>query len=139
MKVTIIEEAQDISSIKVDELIGSFQTFELSINERSKMKNKSITAISNTDDDNEIQCDMETNKGISNAIIDLGKQFNKVLQKMDRKPRPNVENMSFNISKNSNVQRKGEPDDETVENVASFIGRYESDEDSSDEDITFDE
>ena len=82
---------------------------------------------------------METNKGISNAIIDLGKQFNKVLQKMDRKPRPNVENMSFNISKNSNVQRKGEPDDETIEHVAAFIGRYESDEDSSDEDITFDE
>ncbi|KAK2369245.1 hypothetical protein QL285_082393 [Trifolium repens] len=137
MKVTAIEEAQDISSMKVDELIGSLQTFELSINERSEMKNKSITSISNIDD--EIQCDMETNKGISNAIIDLGKQFNKVLQKMDRKPRPNVENMSFNISKNSNVQRKGEPDDETVEHVAAFIGRYESDEDSSDEDITFDE
>ncbi|KAK2430380.1 hypothetical protein QL285_024221 [Trifolium repens] len=139
MKVTAIEEAQDISSMKVDELIGSLQTFELSINERSEMKNKSITAISNTDDDNEIQCDMETNKGISNAIIDLGKQFNKVLQKMDRKPRPNVENMSFNISKNSNVQRKGEPDDETVEHIAAFTGRYESDEDSCDEDITFDE
>ncbi|KAK2437534.1 hypothetical protein QL285_022413 [Trifolium repens] len=82
---------------------------------------------------------METNKGISNAIIDLGKQFNKVLQNMDRKPRPNVENMSFNISKNSNLQRKGEPDDETVEHIAAFTGRYESDEDSCDEDITFDE
>ncbi|KAK2351719.1 hypothetical protein QL285_096927 [Trifolium repens] len=137
MKVTAIEEAQDISSMKVDELIGSLQTFELSINERSEMKNKSITSISNIDD--EIQCDMETNKGISNAIIDLGKQFNKVLQKMDIKPRPNVENMSFNISKNSNVQRKGEPDDETVEHITAFTGRYESDEDSCDEDITFDE
>ncbi|KAK2382273.1 hypothetical protein QL285_069821 [Trifolium repens] len=140
MKVTAIEEAQDISSMKVDELIGSLQTFELSINERSEMKNKSITFISNTGDDNdEIQCDMETNKGISNAIIDLGKQFNKVLQKMDRKQRSNVENMSFNISKNGNVQRKGEPDDETVEHIAAFAGRYESDEDSCDEDITFDE
>ncbi|KAK2430042.1 hypothetical protein QL285_028420 [Trifolium repens] len=82
---------------------------------------------------------MEMNKGISNAIIDLGKQLNKVLQKMDRKPRPNVENMSFNIGKNSNVQRKGEVDDETVEHIAAFTGRYESDEDSCDEDITFDE
>jgi predicted RNase H-like nuclease (RuvC/YqgF family) len=58
---------------------------------------------------------------------------------MDRKPRPNVENMSFNISKNSNVQRKGEPGDETVEHIAAFTGRYESDEDSCNEDITFDE
>ncbi|KAK2402298.1 gag-protease polyprotein [Trifolium repens] len=77
MKVTAIEEAQDISSMKVDELIGSLQTFELYINERSEMKN---------------------------------------------------------ISKNGNVQRKGEPDDETVEHIAAFTGRYESDED-----ITFDE
>ncbi|KAK2403776.1 gag-protease polyprotein [Trifolium repens] len=83
MKVTAIEEAQDISSMKVDELIGSLQTFELYINERSEMKN--------------------------------------------------------NISKNGNVQRKGEPDDETVEHIAAFTGRYESDEDSCDEDITFDE
>jgi hypothetical protein len=80
MKVTAIEEAQDISSMKVDELIGSLQTFELYINERSEMKN--------------------------------------------------------NISKNGNVQRKGEPD---VEHIAAFTGRYESDEDSCNEDITFDE
>ncbi|KAK2357392.1 gag-protease polyprotein [Trifolium repens] len=36
MKVTAIEETQDISSMKVDELIGSLQTFELSINEDLK-------------------------------------------------------------------------------------------------------
>ncbi|KAK2452208.1 gag-protease polyprotein [Trifolium repens] len=83
MKVTAIEEAQDISSMKVDELIGSLQTFELYINERSEIKN--------------------------------------------------------NISKNGNVQRKGEPGDETVEHIAAFTGRYESDEDSCDENITFDE
>ncbi|KAK2392554.1 gag-protease polyprotein [Trifolium repens] len=83
MKVTAIKEAQDISSMKVDELIGSLQTFELYINERSEMKN--------------------------------------------------------NISKNGNVQRKGEPNDEIVEHIAAFTGRYESDEDSCNEDITFDE
>jgi hypothetical protein len=53
MKVTAIEEAQDISSMKVEELIGSLLTFELAINERSEKKNKSITFNSNTDD-NEI-------------------------------------------------------------------------------------
>lgn len=48
MKVTAIEEAHDLSSIKVDELIGSFQTFEMSINVRSEMKNKGIAFVSNT-------------------------------------------------------------------------------------------
>lgn len=33
MKVTAIEEAHDLSNIKVNELIGSLQTFEMSINE----------------------------------------------------------------------------------------------------------
>src|SRR4051812_48669565 len=33
MKVTAIEEAQDISQMKVEELIGSLQTFEMGINE----------------------------------------------------------------------------------------------------------
>jgi hypothetical protein len=146
----MLEEAQNISSTKVKELIGSFQTFELAINERSEKKNKSIVFNSNTDDDDEIQCDMETNEGISNAIVDLGRQFNKVLKMMDRKPRPNVENMSFDISNNSDVQRKartkekpnqgkGEPDEETAKHVAAFIGRCESDEDSCDEDVSFEE
>ena len=50
MKVTAIEEAQDIYKMKVDELIGSLLTFELSINERSEKKNKSIAFVSNTED-----------------------------------------------------------------------------------------
>ncbi|MCI10090.1 gag-pol polyprotein, partial [Trifolium medium] len=33
MKVTAIEEAQDLSTRKVDELIGSLQTFEMAFND----------------------------------------------------------------------------------------------------------
>lgn len=40
MKVIAIGEAQDFSSIKVDEIIGSLQIFEMSINERLEKKNK---------------------------------------------------------------------------------------------------
>lgn len=36
MKVITIEEAQDISTIKVDELIGSLQTFEMAVNDRTE-------------------------------------------------------------------------------------------------------
>src|ERR1044072_677493 len=49
MKVTAIEEAQDISKMKVDELIGSLQTFELTLNDRTEKKSKSIAFVSNTD------------------------------------------------------------------------------------------
>ncbi|MCI90589.1 gag-pol polyprotein, partial [Trifolium medium] len=36
MRVTAIKEAQDISSMKTDELIGSLQTYESKANERSE-------------------------------------------------------------------------------------------------------
>ena len=42
MKVTTIEEAQYLSILKVDELIGSLQTFEVSINGRPENKNKDV-------------------------------------------------------------------------------------------------
>ncbi|MCI53353.1 gag-pol polyprotein [Trifolium medium] len=50
MKVTTIKEAQDISSTKVDELVGSLQTFELAVSDMTEKKSKSITFVSNTDD-----------------------------------------------------------------------------------------
>src|ERR1044072_236527 len=48
MKVTAIEEAQDIGQMKVDELIGSLQTFELTLNDKAEKENKSIAFVSNT-------------------------------------------------------------------------------------------
>ena len=47
MKVTTIEEVEDLVNIKVDELIGSLQTFEMTLNDRSEKKNKIITFMSN--------------------------------------------------------------------------------------------
>lgn len=52
MKVTAIEEAHDINNIRVDELVGSLQTFELGMSDRSEKKNKSIAFVSNTDNKN---------------------------------------------------------------------------------------
>ena len=98
MKVTAIEKSQDISNMRVDGLVGSLKTFELGISDRSEKKNKSITFVSNTEDE-EDQCDLETGEGISNAIVLLGRKFNKVLKKMDRKSRPDVKHMSLDISK----------------------------------------
>jgi len=59
MKVTAIEEAQDIKNMKVEELIGSLQTFEMAINDKSEKKNKGIAFVSNTSDD-QTEGDLET-------------------------------------------------------------------------------
>ena len=37
-KVTAIEEARDVSTMKLDELIGSLQTFELNLKQNKKEK-----------------------------------------------------------------------------------------------------
>ncbi|MCI93102.1 gag-pol polyprotein, partial [Trifolium medium] len=66
--VTAIEEAQDIGSMQLDELIGSLQTFEVAINDRSERKNKSIAFVSNTDEE-EVQGEMETDESISDEIV----------------------------------------------------------------------
>jgi hypothetical protein len=107
MKVTAIEEAQDISTLKLDELIGSLQTFELAIEDRSEKKSKGIALISNTEDE-EVQNDDDTEGSIEEAIAFLGKQFNKVLKRMDRRPKTNVKDIPFDISKNT---RKPKSDD----------------------------
>ncbi|MCH87884.1 gag-protease polyprotein, partial [Trifolium medium] len=112
MKVTAIEEAQYISSMKVVELVGSLQTFELAVSDRSEKKNKSIALVSNTDDE-ELQSDMETDESISDAIVLLGRQFNKVVRRMDRRPRSNVKNIPFDISKNVSSQKKPKTDEKT--------------------------
>ena len=37
-KVTVIEEARDVSTMKLDELMGSLQTFELNLKQNKKEK-----------------------------------------------------------------------------------------------------
>ncbi|KAG8478934.1 hypothetical protein CXB51_028939 [Gossypium anomalum] len=40
IKVSAIEEAKDLESLKIDELIGSLQTFKLNLDESKKVKSK---------------------------------------------------------------------------------------------------
>ena len=88
--------------MKVDELIGSLLTFELSINERSEKKNKSIAFVTNTEDEEE-DYNLDTDGGISNALVMLGRRFNSVIKIMDRNPRSNVKNISSDIHKLNEV------------------------------------
>ncbi|KAK2436692.1 secreted RxLR effector protein [Trifolium repens] len=108
MKVTAIEEAQDIANMKVDELVGSLQTFELTLNERGDKKSKSVAFISN-DDEEESQTAVEEDENISDALALIGKQFGRVLRRVDRRARQNGQNIRFDINKQQNIVRKTRP------------------------------
>ncbi|KAK2390880.1 gag-protease polyprotein [Trifolium repens] len=109
MKVTAIEEAQDIASMKVEEVVGSLQTFEMNFSDKIEKKGKSIAFISNTDNE---EVDEED---LSKDIVLLGRQFNKILKSVDRRPRRNVQHIQPDISKQGNTSAKTETDDESVQ------------------------
>jgi len=66
--VTAIEEAQDISSMQVDELIGSLQNFELVVDNRTEKKGKGISFTANTADD-EAQEDSAEDENLENLVL----------------------------------------------------------------------
>jgi hypothetical protein len=103
MKVTTIKEAQDITRMKVEELIGSLQTFEMAINDQPEKKNKGISLLSNTYDD---QTEVDLDEEISEVVVLLGKQFNKVLKRLDRGQKPKVKGISSDIGKHNDSQGK---------------------------------
>jgi len=88
MKVTAIEEAQDISSLNVDELIGSLQNFEIIVNNKTDNKGKGITFTSSMDSD-ETQANYEDDEDMSKSLALLGRSFKKIFKRIDRRSRPN--------------------------------------------------
>jgi hypothetical protein len=112
MKVTAIEEAQDITTMKVEELIGSLLTCEVAINERIEKKPKSIAFVTNTEDE-ETQGDLDTEENVNDALVLLGRQFNKIMKRVDGRQKSNGSNIRFNISKEQSNLRKTKPDEKS--------------------------
>ncbi|MCH83329.1 gag-protease polyprotein, partial [Trifolium medium] len=110
MKVTAVEEANDISEMKVEELIGSLKTFEVAINEKSESKFKSIAFVSNAGD-NETK-DGDVGDNISDSIALIGKQLNRVIQRMEKKSGTNVKANQLNINKGTSTQKKIREEDQ---------------------------
>jgi len=96
MKGTAIVEDHDIYSLKVDELIGSLQNFELTVNNKTSKKGKSIAFTSSMDSD-ETQGNHEDDEDMSESLALLGGQFKKFFKPIDRRSRPNGQNIRPNI------------------------------------------
>ncbi|MCH82645.1 gag-protease polyprotein [Trifolium medium] len=119
MKVTAVEEANDISEMQVDELIGSLQTFEVAISERSESKHKSIVFVPNTEEEDTV--DVDNCENLSEAIALLGRQLNRVRQGMEKKSGTNGRNISSNINKGETSQKKQREEDQSNQkNVQCF-------------------
>ncbi|CAJ2658356.1 unnamed protein product [Trifolium pratense] len=99
MKVTAIEEAKDITDMKLDELVGSLQTYEVAANEKMDKKNKSIAFVSNAEEEDQLS-DTESEQSISDAMVLLGKQFNKVLKRMDKRSKTGAADIGRNTYRN---------------------------------------
>ena len=110
MKVTTIEEAQDISSMQVDELIGFLQNFKLVGDNRTEKKGKGIAFTANIAHE-EAHGDIVDDENLSENLVLLGRQFKRIMKQVNRRPKGNGQNIRFNIDKqqsNAKNDRTGE-------------------------------
>ena len=113
IKVIAIEEAQDIPNMKIDELIGSLQNFEIMINNREEKKEKSIAFVSNDDAKNS-QEEYESDERLFEAIILFGKQFNNVLEQAEWRPMSYGQNIRHNFSEQlDDMNKEGAYDEQS--------------------------
>ncbi|XP_024018585.1 uncharacterized protein LOC112090762 [Morus notabilis] len=96
-KVTAIEEAKNVEKMRLDELIGNLQTFEM--NFKAKKKSRGI-ALNADYDEMSTKDETDEDEDLSESLTFLTKKFNEMLRKFNKKGRFG-EN-----SKNKNSQKK---------------------------------
>nr|ABN06156.1 gag-pol polyprotein, related [Medicago truncatula] len=83
MKFISIEEAEDISSLKVDELIGSLQNFEITVNIKTDKKGKGI-AFACSVNSKETPGNFEDDVEMTESLALLGRKLKKFFKQYDR-------------------------------------------------------
>lgn len=157
MKVTTIEKAQDLSSIKIDEFMGFLQTFETNLNYRYENKRKSITFMPNIEEGED-----QYGENLSNAIALPDKVSDINPQRKNRdKDKPNrgkgaqcdecerFGHIKYECPTFLKKKKKGflitwyvsdnESEGEIANKVMNFTGKYDSCSKSSDKDISKEE
>ncbi|KAA0034957.1 gag-pol polyprotein [Cucumis melo var. makuwa] len=80
MKVTAIEEAHDITKLKLDELFGSLLTFEMAISHKENKKGKGV-AFKSIYEDESMGDQVNDETQMNESIALLTKQFSKMVKK----------------------------------------------------------
>jgi len=101
MKVKAIEEAQDIPSMKVEELIESPQNFEIMINSRKEK----YMALGPNAYIKETQGNLDNNENLVGSVMLLGRLFNRILKQANWKSRSDDQNIGFNIKEKLNDEK----------------------------------
>ena len=116
-KVAAIEEAKDVSTMKLDELMGSLQTFELNLSQNKKEKSVDVRTKEKG----------STNEGNSiddESLVLLMKNLNIFLNKMNRKnnSQKSKKHVSSIESKNQHIKDSdgSQGDDDHVSNTVTF-------------------
>ncbi|KAI3458659.1 hypothetical protein Pfo_015322 [Paulownia fortunei] len=108
-KGTTIEEARDIENMKLDELMGFLQTFELNLNHNRRDKGKNVAFQTEVPKSTSEPVDDDD---ISESVALLTKNFEKFLRKMNTKPYKPKPSKPSNLQKakiifNSSDDQKG--------------------------------
>ncbi|GAA0162653.1 hypothetical protein LIER_18695 [Lithospermum erythrorhizon] len=77
-KVTAIEEAQDLSNIRLDELIGNLTTFEMKLESSGTDKKKGVAL--------NVSCKEGEEEDLAETMSLLAKNFNKTMKRFNKKP-----------------------------------------------------
>ncbi|GAA0168894.1 hypothetical protein LIER_23497 [Lithospermum erythrorhizon] len=76
-KVTAIEEAQDLTTMKYDELIGNLTTFEIMFESSESNKKKGIVL--------QASCEDKVEEYLAETMSLIAKNFNKILKRFNKK------------------------------------------------------
>ena len=98
-KLTAIEESKNLDTMKVEELMGSLQTYEMNIKQRKKEKTIALKAASEPTD--------EEGEGESDELAFLTKNFSKFLKKMSKKSKPDNSSKGKFYPKPDSNKKKG--------------------------------
>ena len=82
--------------MKIDELIGSFQNFEITVNNKNDKKGKGIAFASSVKPD-ESQVNQKDDEDMTESLALLGRQFKKIFKQFDRRSKSNGQNIKPNI------------------------------------------
>lgn len=94
-KVTAIEEAKDMWSMKLDLLMGSLCTFEMNLNEEKKE-----LALQAGVQKHHLEEDSDDQEELAKSLALLTKNFNRVMKKFNKK------NINSSYGNSNNFQKK---------------------------------